>query len=248
MSSDGFENEDKLILAINGKRRKELNPNLGVFLDFCCGVAVPENAMIRCHKKAGTNKSDIIIEVGGIKKFGVSVKKGGGNSVHQEPVEPFVDYLKEDFGMGDDVGDDIKFFVWGDGTLDGSGPVENRMSAPQLMKKYPEKIKRISKFFKKHKKELLERFVIKGVVSKSSPEFIYYGDENDGMWMRSTSALKWLCKEENESTGAIPVGRLTFQAWNRNINGGSSSEIKRGVIQLKWGTIGDDISQIQKGD
>ena len=42
----------------------------------------------------------------------------------------------------------------------------------------------------------------------------------------------------------ISVGILTFQAWNRNINGGNKSEHKRGQIQLKWGGLKDDIKKI----
>ena len=40
------------------------------------------------------------------------------------------------------------------------------------------------------------------------------------------------------------VGGLTFQAWNRNINGGDKSENKRGVVQLKWGNIGRDLLNV----
>jgi len=54
--------------------------------------------------------------------------------------------------------------------------------------------------------------------------------------------VDWIAS--HNSKGAISIGKLTFQAWNRNINGGDKSEQKRGVIQLKWGSIKDDIKVI----
>ena len=60
-----------------------------------------------------------------------------------------------------------------------------------------------------------------------------------GVCCKSENIVDWIAN--NNSKGAISIGKLTFQAWNRNINGGDKSEKKRGVIQLKWGSIKDDI-------
>ncbi|MFB0923981.1 MAG: hypothetical protein QMB65_01655, partial [Vicingaceae bacterium] len=48
----------------------------------------------------------------------------------------------------------------------------------------------------------------------------------------------------NVNKRPMSIGVLTFQAWNRNINGGNKSEKKRGQIQLKWGGLKEDIKQI----
>jgi len=133
----------------------------------------------------------------------------------------------------------IRLFIWGDGTLDGKGSISDRLSAPQFKKKYPQIIESIQTFFNSIKKPLIKRFLIDGAKSDSSAEFVYYGTVDNGVCCKSDKIVDWI--EKNCSNGAISIGKLTFQAWNRNINGGTKSENKRGVIQLKWGSIKDDI-------
>ena len=93
-----------------------------------------------------------------------------------------------------------------------------------------------------HRKELIKRFVILGAKSNQKPDYIYYGDEYEGLWAKSNDVLKLLLSKKSKS--AVPVGKLTFQAWNRAIKKNSKSEKKRGVIQLKWGTVGEDLKKI----
>ena len=244
MGKDGFVNEKLIIEHLNGKKIGHLNDNMQKFVQYMFKNSLNSTDVIECIKKAAASKSDIIITSKGI-EHSVSIKKGTGNSVHQEPLEYFINFLNKNFEINEKIANDLRLFIWGDGTLDGSGSVSERLSAPQITKKHPEIVNNIKEFFHVHKKDLIERFVIKGPKSNSAPDFIYYGDDKKGIWKDSESVLNWLSDDCNESTRApIPVGRLTFQAWNRNINGGNKSEKKRGVIQLKWGSIGSDLKVI----
>ena len=242
MSQQGFANEDIIIAYLNNKKFKFLNSNWQKFLKSIF-LNPGNNNKVFCSKKAGQNKSDIIITINKVSKC-ISVKSGTGNSVHQEPVEEFIQFLKETYKINEELADNIRLFIWGDGTLDGHGKLKDRLSAPEFSKQNPQIIKNIREFFRRNKRDLIERFVITGSKSKSSPDYIYYGNRSSGVWKRTDEGLLWLCEDSNESNGAIPVGRLTFQAWNRNINGGDKSEKKRGVIQLKWGTVGEDLKSI----
>ena len=245
MSKEGFDNETIIINELNEKKFECLNENLKDFLQFMFDNLLEDEDMILCTKKAGQNKSDIKI-TSKENSHTVSIKSGTGNSVHQEPIEDFISFLKEKYNISNEIGNDLRKFIWGDKTLDGSGNVEDRLSASQFKKQYLQVVERIQSFFYIHKKDLLKRFVIEGPKSTSTPEFIYYGDIDLGCWEKSEKVLNWLANDDNESNGAISVGRLTFQAWNRNINGGNKSEHKRGVIQLKWGSIGEDLNLIMR--
>ena len=245
MSKEGFDNETIIMNELEGSKFKELNENLQDFLQFMFNNTLENNDVIHCSKKAGQNKSDIKI-TSNEKSHTVSIKSGTGNSAHQEPVEGFIEFLKGNYNISDEFANDLRKFIWGDETLDGTGQVDNRLSASKFKKKYPEVVERIKDFFYSHKDDLIRRFVIEGPKSTSTPEFIYYGDIDNGCWEKSENVLNWLANDDNESNGAIPVGRLTFQAWNRNINGGNKSEHKRGVIQLKWGSIGEDLELIMR--
>ena len=231
---------------LDGKKFDQLNDNLHRFILYMFDNSLDSDDIINCVKKGGMSKSDLIISVGS-KSYSISIKMGIGNSVHQEPVDEFIKFLKYTYGIDDNLANDLRLFIWGDGTLDGNGLVSNRLTASQFKDKYPEIIENIRKFFYQHKKDLIKRFLINGPKSNSAPDFIYYGTYLKGFWKDSKSVLNWLSDDCNESSRApIPVGKFTFQAWNRNINGGIKSEHKRGVIQLKWGSISSDLKLIMK--
>ena len=240
MSKDGFENENLLIENLNNKKFIDLNENLKRFIKYI-DKDIKMNDLIFCEKHAGMNKTDLTITVNN-KNYNISVKMGTGNSVHQENLNDFINFLKDNYDdLTDDIINAIKLFIWGDGTLDGTGKIEDRVDARTFNKENPELIKIIKDFFYNHKHDLIKRFLIMGLKSEIAPDFIYYGSVDEGICISSDYALKWLCADENEVNSTIPIGRLTFQAWNRNINGGNKSENKRGVIQLKWAQIKNDI-------
>ncbi|ADC45876.1 hypothetical protein mru_0024 [Methanobrevibacter ruminantium M1] len=246
MGQDGFKNEDLMLEALNNKKFMDLNDNLKQMILDMYGEEISQDFIIKAYKKGGVNKTDLTIDINS-QNFNVSIKKGTGNSVHQEKLEEFVSFLKEEYGISNVLSDDIRFFIWGDGTLDGTGEVSDRLSASEFRKQFPEKIRNIREFFYTVKRDLIERFVIKGPKSKSRPDFIYYGTPDKGIIVESQSVIDWLSDDKNEkSSSPIPIGRLTFQAWNRNINGGDKSENKRGVIQLKWSSVGKDLVKIYK--
>ena len=90
---------------------------------------------------------------------------------------------------------------------------------------------------------LLQRFLADGKDANHPAEYIYHGTKDEGICCEMDKAMDWLCRQENRRA-SIPVGKLTFQAWNRNINGGDRSEDKRGVIQIKWADIKSDLTVI----
>lgn len=244
MGKDGFDNETKIKEEINGKSYSELNKTFKDFLKESFGSKV-ENSKIYCKKEGGQNKSDLVIGNNVTsKKIRLSVKKGSGNSVHQEPIEEFLKFLEEEFSISEDLKNDFRLFIWGDYSADGTGKKEDRLSASQFKKKFPETIERIAKFMDLHKRKMIERFVVLGPKSKEKPDCIYYGDSDKGVWADSNKVINYLTKSKSKS--AVPVGKLTFQAWNRAIGKESRSEHKRGVIQLKWPTVKEDLRELMR--
>lgn len=232
----GFKNEDDLLLSLNNKMFKDLDSNLKSLILFI--HKTQPHSIINCFKIGGEFKTDLTVMADN-KQYNLSIKKGTGNSVHQEKVDDFIEYLGKNFEPNNNVFDNIKHFIWGDGTINGKGEIANRLSASQYSKIFPEKIASIQRYFDKHKDNLIRRFVIDGVSSKHTVDFLYYGSSELGKCVSSNDLLSFLNK--SNSKGAISVGKLTFQAWNRNINGGVKSEHKRGQIQLKWGSLKEDI-------
>lgn len=245
MVNDGFVNETEIVNHLNCKKFKDINDNMKNLIRDIFKNDINLNDEIFCEKKAGQNKSDIIIKINN-ESHSISVKKGGGNSVHQEPVEEFISFLEKEFNATKDISDDLRFFVWGDNTLDGTGNPKDRMDANELKKAYPEKMSNIIKFFDRNRRNLIDRFLIKGPKSNNNPDFLYHGNLEEGIALPSKIVLNWASDELNRSSrAALPIGHLTFQAWNRNIENKPEEEHRRGDIQLKWGTMKNDFEKIR---
>jgi hypothetical protein len=234
----GFQNEKNILNALDGKSFDSLNKNLQLLIQ---NSFTNYDGVIKSVKEAGRNKSDLKIIIKD-ESHTYSVKKGTGNSIHQEKIEPFLEFLDDKFSISENTKNSIRFFIWGDKTHDGTGRVEDRLGASELKRDYPEIVLDIQNFFDTIKEPLLKRFLVDGVSSDSSAEFIYYGTVDSGICCKSDKVLEWVLN--NNAKGAISIGRLNFQAWNRNLNGGDKSESKRGVIQLKWASIKEDLKAI----
>jgi len=236
-ANTGFQNENEIRNELNLKMFSDLNENMQNLVKSSFSS---HEELIICEKIAGASKTDLQIRIG-VETHNFSIKKGTGNAVHQEPVEQFLDYLNI-FGANQSIKDEIRFYIWGDGTLDGNGSIDDRLSAHQLGRMYPDLVSSIKMFFDEIKKPLLLRFLADGAHANHPAKYIYYGTKDEGICCEMDKAMDWLCRQQ--SSARIPVGKLTFQAWNRNINGGDRSEDKRGVIQIKWADIKSDLTVI----
>jgi hypothetical protein len=240
MKNSGFKNEKKLVNALHQKKYTQLNSNLQKLI---AQSFKNYSEIINCKQEAGTNKSDLLITIGE-ESHSYSVKKGSGNSIHQEPIAEFIDYLTKEHNLSKKTSENLQRFIWADGTVDGTGEVKSRLSSKKFKKRDPKAIEDIQNFFDGLKEPLLRRFLINGVHSNSSAEFIYYGTPKKGTVCKSEDVLTWLATHDSKAT--LHIGKLSFQAWNRNLKGKREAEKKRGVIQLKWGGLKKDIRKIAK--
>ncbi len=237
---NGFENENQFKLAFDNKNFDSLSNNLqSVILSITKDIK-PQH-VIKVLKSEIRQKSDLPLMIDN-EVYNISIKKGSGNSLHQEKINEFINYLKNNFGIDEEIFSAIKRYVWADGTVDGSGKISERISGREFKKRNPEDILKINNYFKKHQIDLIKRFVINGSDFSKKIDFLLYGDIINCKIVSSNSVLEFL--KDTPKNGVLNVGGLTFQAWNRNINGGNKSENKRGEIQLKWGTLKSDIDII----
>lgn len=240
----GNENEKLIVKALDGKKFSELNENLQQMIVDMTENSVLQNTLIKSDTiNDNKHKADIFIEINN-QKYYISVKCGKNNSVHQEPVEDFITFLESEYNIDNQLKNDIRFFIWGDGTLDGKGKPSNRIKVAQLKQKFPGVVNNLRTFFHANKKHLIERFLIFGAVSECKPDFIYYGTPEDGIIANINDIAIWLNEDTNEKNrAAVPVGGLTFQAWNRDI-GNKLHKRYRGVVQVKWDPIKSDIEKM----
>ena len=240
MKNHGFKNEKELIGALNGKNFTELSKNLQKLIK---NSFKNHHEIIKAKSEAGNNKSDLKITIGA-ESHTYSVKMGKGNSVHQEPLKGFILFLEQHYQLPSSTKEALQRFIWADGSVDGRGKITQRVSSKKFKKRHPRLIKEVQQFFDQHKEALLRRFLIKGKESHSMAEFIYYGTVKKGVVCKSEEVVQWVA--QHHSRGVLTIGKLSFQAWNRNLKGKKRAEHKRGVIQLKWGGLKKDIRKIAK--
>lgn len=242
-NTSGFENEDELIEYLNSKKIKDLNSNMKDFIFFIFGNIDEENIIQATTGKSG-QKPDMIITINNVIKR-ISIKKGTGNSVHQEKVDVFVEFL-ESINISNETINKLLKFHWGDGTSDGTG--SQRISSSDYKQQFPEEIEMINKEFNKEKniKEFIYRFIMQG---KSDDydivDALYYGNVNEGHWASKDEIIEYVVNNIF-SLDSIHFGPLTYQIWNRCLNFNPNTENRRRVMQVKWGSLLNDLLIIER--
>lgn len=242
-NTSGFENEDELIEYLNSKKIKDLNSNMKDFIFFIFGNIDEENIIQATSGKSG-QKPDMIITINNVIKR-ISIKKGTGNSVHQEKVDVFVEFL-ESINISNETINKLLKFHWGDGTSDGTG--SQRISSSDYKQQFPEEIEMINKEFNKEKniKEFIYRFIMQG---KSDDydivDALYYGNVNEGHWASKDEIIEYVVNN-TFNLNSIHFGPLTYQIWNRCLNFNPNTENRRRVMQVKWGSLLNDLLIIER--
>lgn len=259
----GNKNELMIVKALNNKKFKDLNLNMKNFIRYIAkneNIELDNEYIIKSiYEKNNKLKQDLYVVLEN-RTFGISVKMGKGNSTHQEKCEDFIDFILKHFNDVDQqLCDDIRFFAWCDGTLNGTGPVimgydENnkprvisRLNKDEFINKYPMIVKRIQDFLIKHEEDLLKHYLLVGN-HDSKVDYIYHGTIENGLWTSSDAVIDYQLKNSKvhdpHNTALLSIGRMNIQVWNRGLNGSSSSEKKRGQLQLKYSSMEKDFAKI----
>lgn len=245
----GFKNERDFIHVLDGKRISDLdNTNLKLFIMDLFPKA-KQNSIIKCQTAKNVKvrtknglrninpKQDIIIEVDTDKKY-ISIKEGVNNSIHQEPLEVFKEFLISQCDATNSEIIALTKFHWGDGTLDGSGAIEDRLKGKDIKKEYSNEMNIVQELFNRNKEKILKRILIEGAYSDaiSKVDYFYHGTPEKGVWCNSYFPIEVNLLKENE-LNPISVGLVTFQNQNRNTTGNPRKENARKDIQFKWSSM-----------
>ena len=254
-NSHGNENEVIISNAIN-EGLKKMPLNLKEFIKYICkneGINYSEELKVSSTVESNNKlKQDIYIYIEN-KKFYISLKMGTGNSVHQEKCEDFIEYIKNAFKASEEICNLWRFFLWADGTLDGSGSLEKnekgeikcRFNAKEFKKIYPEKRKKLQKFLNENEKELINHFLFVGRYN-SRVDYIYHGTADFGSWIKKENIIEYQInnKTQKKIEPCLSIGKMTVQAWNISKSGEIKTEKKRGVIQIKYSQMKKDFNNL----
>lgn len=240
--NDGFVNEEELKDYINNNQYNQYNNNIKSFLKFLFQDKFNPALPFIAQKEGGTAKPDLLVEHNGIEKH-ISIKKGSGNSVHQEKIEVFFPYFEEI--LGHNLLNNLKLFHYGDDTINDTGA--HRYNAAECKERYSKEISELNASINDPEilPLFLDRFLFIGNASTLIVDAIYYGTIEDGLWATQKEVLNYILSH-NFSLSAVHFGPLTYQVWGRNENRTAAHPDRRYVMQIKWGSIVNDLSQIRQ--
>lgn len=252
--NSGFSFEKNIKLFLDNNRYKDIDPfcqkilfkiDNGITPDSMFSVGEPPLIQSGLLKK-----TDVFILKNNQYFTNLSIKKGESNSIHQENIFKFCDFLVSIGATVNEI-NAIKKYHWGDGSLDGSiglNDVTKRKCNSELRTTFFEEINVINETFKKYSDEILVR-VFLGVHGVNAPDYLIYshhGTLNDLSLKSMDEVLNFHKRNLKSRAGFISIGNLTYQNWNRCCKG---QDLKLGAtkhrndIQFKWNLV-DDINDI----
>ena len=204
--NEGFLNEERLMYSIDGKTFKQLNGNLQHFVSLILPY-MDKEMVIKCSKTEDYIKPDLCIYQGNQRVY-VSVKHGTTETLHDEKLNPFINFLRE-HGIEEDVINAYLLYHFGDGTTDGTG--ENRLPAFDARVKYDEQVKKVNAAFNKSIdfiKEFADRVMFKGVnPDAEAADVLYHGDEDYGSFISRNQLMRHLERRNyNFMTQNVHIG------------------------------------------
>lgn len=240
----GLEIENDIVEHINTRKFIEkMNPNIKLFLKHIFKIDL-SNKEIQAGKYYDNYKPDITITVSGITKY-ISIKSGTNNSIHQEHLYSFINFLKLSAGFADNYIENLKLFHFNDGTVNGSG-TSFRNSAIDFQINNQDKIQEINNALnnKKYILEIIDRLLFKGEYHNIPiVDYLYYGSLEHGLWASRKEILIFLAKKFFYSTSPH-ISKLYYQSLHRNLKKDLHYEHKRYYVQFKWHSIKEDLEYI----
>lgn len=239
--NNGFKNEMDLKEYIDDHYFCEYNDNIKNFLRFLFKSSLNLKKKFFVLKTTGQVKPDLEIKHNNITKY-ISIKVGSGNSVHQESIKVFFPFIENLFG--DEILNYLKLFHYGDDTIDDTG--KERYSAIESKKRYSNQIEKLNDRFNNwsYLNIFLDRFLFKGNTQNApTVDYIYYGTIEKGLWA-SCDEIKDYFKGNDFKSSNLHFAALTYQVWGRDNNRKAIHPERRYIMQIKWGSIEENLKKI----
>lgn len=169
----GFIKEREIISILNKKIFKNLDSDYKIKIMEIFQENTNLDDELTCYKKEGLGlekKNDLTFAVKN-KKINISVKIGSGNSLHQESIHSFINFLKSKRKLSQNLTDLIYEFHWCDGTFDNTGSFSNRKKRSEYKKKNYNRYTTYIDTLRNYKNEIFARVML-GTVNQ--PDYLLY--------------------------------------------------------------------------
>lgn len=242
--NSGLENEKQIIEELFGKRFMQLSPFWRDTVKKIFPEVRDEQIIIarKIPNMVGC-KTDFELQVGH-EYVNISVKSGKWPSIHQERINYFLEFLKEQ-SISQETMNFIAFYLYADGTVDGSG--DEKMTTEEIKALYMDRIQKANEEINNINfiKKILFRALIKGrKESRKEIDYLYYGDSHSGLLVSKEQIMEAIPYKNTSNYKCLHCGPLIFinkdKQFNRTRNKDDSN-----YLQLKWPTLLYDLKRLE---
>ncbi len=237
--------EDEMMLALNNHFVKDLSPNLRNVMHSLFG-ALEANEIVTCTQPDVPIKPDLLITYKG-KTKGLSLKSGASEYVHGEPIDKFVDFLRN-LNISRETIETILLYQFGDGTIDGSG--KERMELEQLKTSLYFRLKKANSELNRDPNlilKIIDRFLFQGWdLEAKNADAIYHGDIYFGISITKRQITKYINVKVWDYYDSLHIGPVFLRPHARYIGVEIKSEFSRHKIDGFWPNMLSDMNYISK--
>ena len=244
----GLKNEYEVINYLNGKIYKDLDEKWQNHLKIMFPFIENEDVIHCRHYEDEKGKPDIVIAVRHTNIY-VSIKSGKKCSMHLEPFETFVEFLRKK-GVSERTIKTLKFFQYGETEkLNNNG---KPFTAFELKEKFGNYFIEASKELDKDEiiDAVIFRCILKGCVLKRyKANYLYYGNLKEGFLLSEEEIYSLVHQYRNHEKTAIHFGGLNFHPdiRNRNDDRFHSCRIKWPILSLLYYRTESELKDIISG-
>ena len=169
----GFAKEQEIIRVLNNRTVNEFDSNYKTEISKIFPNFINTNDKVTCFKNEGVGlekKNDLTITIKN-KNINISVKIGTNNSLHQESINSFIEFLNSKIKLSKTESDLILEFHWCDGTLNNTGPISNRKHKREYKRDKSNKYTTYINVLRKYKYDLFNRVML-GTINQ--PDYLLY--------------------------------------------------------------------------
>lgn len=246
MKNNGLKNEKDFVKFFNNKYLSEFDENTQKLLKNIFDDVIDNSMPIIAWKNDLLQKADIFIKFRNYVR-GISIKSGKGNSVHQEKLRDFEDFLKSLCIPYYAVDNYTSFHFGFARNENGSRILSQKLGAYQYLNHFQSEIDSLNKYINKTRViiSIIDRIIIRGRNSKYDIDALISGTPQDYVWISKDDLYDLFLSKKSIDYNVPHVSLVTFGPKIRHLYKDKTNEDSLNVT-FRWKDSRKDISEFIK--
>lgn len=211
MKNNGFKNEKNFVKFFNNKYLSEFDKNTQELLKEIFDNVIDDSMPIISWKNNLPQKADIFIK---FKKYvkSISIKSGTGNSVHQEKLHDFEEFLKSLYVPYYAIDNYISFHFGYARDKNGSRITSQKLGTFEYLRFFQKEIDNLNKYINKTRTivSIVDRIIIRGRNSEYGIDALISGTPQNYVWINKDDIYDLFLSKKLINYNVLHVSLVTF--------------------------------------